>query len=44
MGDPKTWAEKLDQAAAADDQGEAFGSVLNQLFVAAFEAKQADDE
>jgi len=40
----ETWAEKLDRAAAAEDQGEAFGLVLNQLFVAAFEAKQADDE
>lgn len=48
MGDPKTWAEKLDQAAADDDQGEAFGAVLNQLFVAAFvaaeKAKQADND
>jgi len=40
----ETWAEKLDQAAAADDQGEAFGAVLNQLFVAAEKAKQAEDE
>ena len=40
----ETWAEKLDQAAAADDQGEAFGAVLHELFVAAEKAKQSDDE
>jgi hypothetical protein len=40
----KTWAEKLDAAAAADDKGEAFGAVLNQLFAAAFDAREADDE
>jgi len=41
----ETWGEKLDRAAAADDQGEAFGSVFNQLFDAAFKAKEeADDE
>jgi hypothetical protein len=41
MSEPKTWAEKLDAA----ETGEDFGNVLNQLFVAAFKAKQdADDE
>lgn len=40
----ETWAEKLDQAAAAADQGEAFGQVLNQLFVVAEKAKQADND
>lgn len=40
----ETWAEKLDRAAAVEDQGEAFGAVLNQLFVAAFEAKKASDD
>lgn len=37
---PRTVPEMLDAART----GEEFGAVLNQLFVWAFEAKQADDE
>jgi len=40
MTDPKTWAEKLDAAETSDD----FGTVLNQLFAAAFKAKEESDD
>lgn len=32
MHKPRTLAEMLDDAAAVDDQGQAFGSVINGLF------------
>lgn len=38
-----TWAEKLDAAAAVDDDGAAFGAALNQLFAAALAMKVRDD-
>jgi hypothetical protein len=42
MGEPRTIAELLDDAAAVNDRGEAFGAVIQGLFSAL--EKLSDDE
>ena len=39
MSEPRTFPELLDAAAAQDDGGQAFASVLDALFTAAAQAK-----
>lgn len=46
MTEPKSFAKRLDDAAAVDDQGAAFGAVLGDLFTwaaAARDAAEADE-
>ena len=38
----RTLAEQLDAAAAVPDQGEAFGAVINNIFDAAWKARDAE--
>jgi hypothetical protein len=44
MSDPKTVAEKLDAAAAVDDNGEAFGGVILGFFAALDKARWAEED
>lgn len=40
---PRTLAEMLDAAAAVDDQGEAFGAVINGMFSALEKMERGND-
>lgn len=42
--EPRTMAEMLDAAAAVDDQGQAFGAVINGMFSTLEKMKGGEDE